>query len=93
MTTASPGRGLSINEDVAFDRRLARLRRFSWALLIPVLAIGGWMWKVPGPGIGSTVLRTAVVYLLVLLALRLGAVTRTRTRQVVVIASASRVSR
>jgi uncharacterized membrane protein YcaP (DUF421 family) len=72
MTTAPIDKGLTINEDVAFDRRLAKLRRFSWALLIPVLAVAGWLWKVPGSGIGSTVLRTAIVYLLVLLVLRLG---------------------
>lgn len=72
MSTEPREQGLSIAEDAAFDRRLVRLRRGTWIVLVPTLLAGGWLWKVPGSGVGSTVLRAVIVYLLVLLVLRLG---------------------
>lgn len=72
MNPSPRDEGLSIDEDVAFDRRLSRLRRLSWTLLVPALLLGGWFWRVPGSGVTSTVLRAGIVYLLVLLVLRLG---------------------
>jgi uncharacterized membrane protein YcaP (DUF421 family) len=72
MSATTPGDGFTIDEDVAFDRRLARIRRITWVVLSPALIAGAVYWRVPGSAIGSTVARAVIVYLLVLFVLRLG---------------------
>ncbi len=62
---------LRIGADDGFDLLLTRARRAAWVLLIPVIVIMAVRWQVPGSAVPSTVLRTAVIYLLVLAVLRL----------------------
>lgn len=62
---------LKIGADDRFDLLLTRARRGAWILLVPVIAIVGMRWQVAGSGVPSTVLRAAIVYLMVLAVLRL----------------------
>lgn len=62
---------LRIGADDGFDRQLTRARRVAWLLLIPVIAYMAFRWQSPGSAVPSTVVRSAVVYLLVLAVLRL----------------------
>jgi uncharacterized membrane protein YcaP (DUF421 family) len=60
-----------VKDEESFDRRLMRVRRLAWAALVPVLVVGALLWQSPGAALSSPVLRTASVYVLVLLVLRL----------------------
>lgn len=62
---------LGIGADDRIDVRFTRVRRVAWLLLVPMLVAAGVRWEVPGSGIGLTVPRTMLVYLLVLVVLRL----------------------
>lgn len=62
---------LGIGADDRFDRLLTRARRWAWLLLIPVIAIVGLRWQSAGSAVPSTVVRAAIVYLMVLAVLRL----------------------
>jgi uncharacterized membrane protein YcaP (DUF421 family) len=60
-----------IGADDRFDLLLTRARRGAWLLLIPVIAVVGMRWQSTGSAVPHTVLRAALVYLMVLAVLRL----------------------
>lgn len=65
------GDPLKIGADDRFDLLLTRDRRGAWMLLVPVIAVVGMRWQVAGSAVPTTVLRAAIVYVMVLAVLRL----------------------
>ncbi len=58
-------------ESEAFDRVAHRVRVAAWMIALPALAVAAIVWKTPGAGVPSSVLRAAIVYVFVLVVIRL----------------------
>jgi uncharacterized membrane protein YcaP (DUF421 family) len=61
----------SFGEDERFDRVAHRIRVTAWSVILPLLLLGAFVWKVPGHAVPSTVLRAAIIYSFVLVVVRL----------------------
>jgi uncharacterized membrane protein YcaP (DUF421 family) len=58
-------------ESESFDRIAHRIRVAAWWIVLPALGVAAFLWKTPGTGVSSTVLRAAIVYVFVLVVVRL----------------------
>ncbi|HEX6943177.1 MAG TPA: YetF domain-containing protein [Gemmatimonadaceae bacterium] len=58
-------------ESEAFDRIAHRVRVAAWWIILPALGVAAFLWKAPGNGVPSTVLRAAIIYVFVLVVVRL----------------------
>jgi uncharacterized membrane protein YcaP (DUF421 family) len=58
-------------ESEAFDRIAHRIRVAAWWIILPALGVAAFLWKAPGNGVPSTVLRAAIIYVFVLVVVRL----------------------
>jgi uncharacterized membrane protein YcaP (DUF421 family) len=58
-------------DDEPFDRIAHRIRIGAWAVVLPALIVAAFFWQAPDHEVPSSVLRAAIIYILVLAVMRL----------------------